>query len=80
MERPNNRKASEKKPQKQFNSYLKYSSLAMQMALTIGIATWIGYWIDRQLGFKFPLFMLLLMFASLGGILYRVIKNIQDES
>ena len=81
MARPdNNPQASRKKPQKQFNSFLKYSGLAMQMALTIGVATWLGYWIDQRLGFEFPLFMLLLMLVSLGGILYRLIKNIQDES
>ena len=80
MERPDNQQASKKKPQKQFNSFLKYSGLAIEMAVTIGVATWLGYWIDQQLSFKFPLFMLLLMFISLGGILYRLIKSIQDES
>jgi len=46
------------------------------MVITIGLAGFVGYWLDGLLNFKFPLFLLLFIFASLGGTIYLLIKNL----
>jgi hypothetical protein len=71
---------SDPKKQKPFNSYLKYSSLAMQMVVTIGVAAWVGYKADQYLELKFPVFLLTLSFAAFGGIMYKLYRSItRDE-
>jgi hypothetical protein len=71
---------SDPKKQKPFNSYLKYSSLAMQMVVTIGVAAWAGYKADQYLELKFPVFLLTLSFAAFGGIMYKLYRSItRDE-
>lgn len=71
---------SDPKKPKQSNNYLKYSSLAMQMAVTIGVAAWAGYKADQYFGFRFPVFLLTLSFAAFGGIMYRLYRSItRDE-
>ena len=71
---------SDPKKPKQSNNYLKYSSLAMQMAITIGVAAWAGYKADQYFEFRFPVFLLTLSFAAFGGIMYRLYRSItRDE-
>ena len=43
----------EQKP-KPYNSYLKYSSLALQLLATIGLFAWLGYKVDGWLALKYP--------------------------
>jgi hypothetical protein len=64
------------KKQSQSNTYLKYSGLAVQLLLVIGIFGWIGYKIDEMLHIKFPAFMLLLGFLSFGGMMYQIYRSI----
>jgi Putative F0F1-ATPase subunit Ca2+/Mg2+ transporter len=61
------------------NPYLKYSSLAMQMFATIGIAAWLGHKADLYFGFKFPVFLLSLVLISFGGIMYKLYISITKE-
>jgi hypothetical protein len=58
------------------NSYLKYSGLAVQLLLVIGVFGWIGYKIDEKLAIKFPAFMLALGFLSFAGMMYQVYRSI----
>ena len=67
------------KKQKPFNNYLRYSSLAMQMVITIGIAAWGGNKLDRYLELKFPAFLLTFVFAAFGGLMYRLYRSITKE-
>ena len=63
---------------KPINSYLKYSSLAIQLLAAIGIFGWLGYMLDSYLELRFPAFMLLFGFLAFGGMmlqLYRTIKR-----
>ena len=64
------------KKSSQYNSYLKYSGLAIQLLGAIGVCGWVGYLIDGWLGLKFPIFMLLLGLAGFGGSMYQVYKSI----
>lgn len=62
------------------NPYLKYSSLAIQMFATIGLAAWVGYKADQYFELKFPAFLLMLVFASFGGMMYKLYQsNNKDE-
>ncbi len=69
----------EKKLKRGANSYLKYSSLGLQLLFTILIAGWLGYKVDEYFAFKFPAFMLLLGFAAFAGFLYQLYRKIKKE-
>jgi hypothetical protein len=66
----------EEKPQ---NNFLKYSSLGLQLLVTIGVAAWIGIKIDSYLQLKFPAFLLTLVFVSFGGMIYKLYRSINNE-
>lgn len=67
-----------KKLPKPSNDYLKYSSLALQMLITIGIAGWLGYKLDQYLQFTFPAFMLVFGFAAFGGMMYKLYRSVNQ--
>jgi hypothetical protein len=60
----------------QYNSYLRYSSLAIQLFVAIGVMGWLGYELDQYLQIKFPAFMLLFGFLAFGGMMYQIYKSI----
>lgn len=63
----------------QYNSYLKYSGLAVQLLAAIGLCGWVGYKIDHWLSLKLPVFMLVLGFLGFGGTLYQVYRSLNKE-
>ena len=69
-------KPSSQKEQKPYNTFLKYTSLGLQMVITIALAGAIGYWIDSSLGIQFPAFLLSFIILSLAGIIILLIKNL----
>lgn len=71
--------SKKKKIKKQYNTYLKYSGLAIQMLVTIGVAGFIGYWLDQQIGWKFPLLLMVFILAALFGIIYGIIKSSKED-
>jgi hypothetical protein len=71
---------SPKRRLKQYNSYLKYSGLAIQLLAAIGIFGWLGYKIDKYLQIKFPAFMLLLGFLAFGGMMYQLYKSVNRDN
>jgi F0F1-type ATP synthase assembly protein I len=68
-----------KKP-KTYNSYLKYSSLGLQLLGAIGFFGWLGYKLDQYLGIKFPAFMLLLGLIAFGGMMLQVYRSINRDN
>ena len=70
---------SDPKKLKPYNSYLKYSSLAMQLVVTIGLAAWAGHKLDLYFELKFPAFLLTLTFAAFGGSMYKLYLSITRE-
>lgn len=66
---------SDQKKPSQFNSYLKYSGLAVQLVVTIGIAGWLGYWLDKYLVLKFPLFILIFTMGTFAGVIYQLYRS-----
>jgi hypothetical protein len=64
--------------EKEPNLFLKYSSLGFQLLATIGVFGWLGFKIDQYFSFNFPLFLLLFIFASFGGMIYRIYRSINE--
>jgi hypothetical protein len=61
------------------NNFLKYSSLGLQLLVTIGAAAWIGIKIDAYLQLKFPAFLLTLVFVSFAGMIYKLYRSINND-
>jgi F0F1-type ATP synthase assembly protein I len=71
---------SPNKKSNQYNSYLRYSGLAVQLLAAIGFFGWLGYFIDSKLGLQFPVFMLLLGFLAFGGMMLQVYRSIKRDN
>lgn len=65
------------KKDKKTNEYLKYSGMAMEMAVLIIIGIFAGKYLDKQFGFEKPL--LTLVGALLGTFIF-LFKLVKDTS
>jgi hypothetical protein len=65
---------SEKPP----NQFLKYSSLGLQVFIAIGMSAWIGFKIDNWLSWKFPVFLLVFVLVSFGGMIYKLYRSFNE--
>ncbi|HEX5111320.1 MAG TPA: AtpZ/AtpI family protein [Saprospiraceae bacterium] len=63
------------------NKYLKYSGLAFQMFVLLGVGAWLGQKVDQWLNTSDPYFTILFILAFTGAFFYRLIKelNRKDE-
>lgn len=61
--------------QKQPNQFLKYSNLALQMGVTIGLAAWGGNKLDIHYHNKTPVFTIVLSLLGIAAALYLVLKD-----
>ena len=63
----------------QMNKYgntMRYAGLATQWMVMLLVAFWLGYSLDfKWIGWKFPLFLILLPLLSLGVSLWQLIKE-----
>ncbi|MDO9512433.1 MAG: AtpZ/AtpI family protein [Bacteroidales bacterium] len=64
------------KPKKPVFNYARYSSMAIQMAVIIGLGVFGGIKLDAYLGIKFPVFTVILSLASVFLAIYQVIKDL----
>jgi hypothetical protein len=69
-----------RKKQKQSNTYLKYSGLAIQLLAAIAIFGYLGHSVDQWLELKFPAFMLLLGFLAFGGMMVQLYRSINKDN
>jgi F0F1-type ATP synthase assembly protein I len=70
--------SQEQKP-KPYNSYLRYSSLAIQLAVTIGLFAWLGHRLDLYFELRYPVFLIIFIFVAFGGMMYQLYRSI-DKS
>ncbi|MEK0420812.1 MAG: AtpZ/AtpI family protein [Bacteroidetes bacterium] len=63
-------------PLKQTGSFFRYSSLALQMVLTMLLFVLGGFYLDKWLQLGFPWFTLFLTLAGVAGSLYSVIRKL----
>lgn len=66
-------------PKKPLNSYVRFSALGIQMALTILVMTWAGSKLDHYLGLKTPVFTLILALLSSAGTMYYFIREVSKK-
>jgi hypothetical protein len=59
----------------QFNNFAKYSAMAFQMAIIIGLGTFGGYKIDQFFNLKFHIFTIILSLFSVILAIYFSIKD-----
>jgi F0F1-type ATP synthase assembly protein I len=60
---------------KQPNQYIKYSNLALQMGLIIGLSCWGGNKLDQYYKNSTPVFTIILSLLGIGVALYFVLKD-----
>jgi len=68
-----------KKKKKQLDNYLRFSGLGFQMLAIIGLATWLGDYIDSKQSRDFPLFTVVLSLIGVFASLYLVIKEVNKS-
>jgi hypothetical protein len=53
--------------------------LGIQLLLTIGLAAWGGYALDKYLGLKFPAFLLTFVFVAFGGSMWLLLRTLKNN-
>ena len=64
-----------KQIQNRYNAYARYSSFAIQMMVIIAAGTYGGFRLDKYLGWKFPLFTVVLSLLSVVAAIWYAIKD-----
>lgn len=64
-----------KKNKKQFDNFIRYSNIGIQMLVIIGAGVFGGYKLDRWMENKFPVFLILLSTFALAAAIYTAIKD-----
>ncbi|UXE66134.1 MAG: AtpZ/AtpI family protein [Chryseotalea sp. WA131a] len=62
------------------SSFLKYSSLGIQLLVTIGLAAYLGHKLDQYLQLKFAAFLLSFVLLSFAGIMYQLYRTLNKEN
>ena len=60
------------------NDYIKYTGIAVQMIVIIGVLTYAGYEIDRRGEHKTPWATVVLSLSGVFIALYLVIKSVKE--
>ncbi|MCD6091141.1 MAG: AtpZ/AtpI family protein [Bacteroidales bacterium] len=63
------------KTKKNLNAYVKYSGLAMQMGLIIGVGMFGGFQLDKLIKWEFPIFTLVLSLGAVAMAIYIAIRD-----
>jgi len=71
---------SPNKKLKTTNTYLKYSSLGLQLLAAIGFFGWLGYKVDRYLEIEFPAFMMSFGLLAFVGMMVQVYRSINKDN
>lgn len=58
-------------------NYARFGALAFQMAAVIVLFVLAGRWLDGRIGWKFPLFTILLLLVALSGVIWSVYRSLK---
>lgn len=76
--------SQKKNKQKQFNPYIRFSSIALQMGLTIYLGSKLGEWLDvkfaNQDQLYYKIVSLLAVFIAIYSVIKQVIKITNKDS
>lgn len=74
---------SNRKPDQRLRAYLTYAGMGIQMVAVMGICTWVGLQLDRQLALQFPVFLSLFSVGStvlcVYGTIRKLLKHIEQQ-
>jgi len=65
----------QQKPNKSKSDLMRYAGLGMQLFVSLGLAVFVGYRVDRWVGMNFPLLVWALPLVVLFLIIYKLIKE-----
>ena len=65
----------QQKPNKSKSDLMRYAGLGMQLFVSLGLAVFVGYRVDRWVAMKFPVFVWALPLVVLFLIIYKLIKE-----
>lgn len=71
----NSKNQRSQKPSYTNNDLIRYAGLGAQLLVSLGIAVFIGYKIDRYINTRIPLLVWLLPFVVLCVLIYKLIKD-----
>ena len=64
-------------PNNNSNNYMRYIGLGIQLMSGVGLAVWLGYWIDQKAHWGMPIFVWVLPMIILA---YMLVKLVQEFS
>ena len=70
----------DKKERKNRNTYLRFSSVGIQMGITIGGAAYLGNYLDKKYANETPVWTIVCCLVGIGIGLYMVIKEVLNMS
>lgn len=53
----------------------RYAGFTMQLLVSLGLATYIGYWIDKKTAYSIPLLVWILPLLILITMIFKAIKD-----
>lgn len=71
-----NEKKSSKKPSSSLNQYVRFSGVAVQMAVIIGVSAWGGRKLDEYLNLKKPYITIVCSLLGVALALYLIIREV----
>lgn len=71
-----NKNEKVKKGKENLNKFVRYSTLAFEMGIIIGIGSYGGHWLDNYFSFDKPILTVILSLFAVLASLYIVIKQL----
>ena len=65
----------QQKPNKSKSDLMRYAGLGMQLFVSLGLAVFVGYRVDRWVGMNFPVLVWALPLVVLFLIIYKLVKE-----
>ncbi len=59
--------------------FVRYSGIALQFVVTIGLLVWLGLWLDGKTQIVFPIFTILFLFLGTGVSFYLLFRQINKN-
>ncbi len=72
--------SEQKKKSDETPIYVKYIGLSFQLIGVIGAGTYFGWWIQQKSEMRFPLWLLLFSFLSVGIAFYQLWVSVKQDN
>lgn len=56
-----------------------YTTYGIQLAVGVALGLWLGSYIDKKIGAKFPLFVWILPLVLLAAMLVQIVREFSDK-